>query len=333
MKVLGFAPEARWGDLPEGWGLGDVAGVAVDAADRVYVFHRGEHPIIVFEQDGRFVRSFGEGVFVRPHALHISPAGELFATDCGDHTVRIMTLEGRVLRTIGVPGESSGFMSGRPFSQCTHTALAPNGDIYVSDGYGNARVHRFSPDGRLIESWGEPGTGPGQFNLPHNIHCDAEGWVYVADRENHRIQVFDGRGRYETEWRNLHRPSALFMTAGPRPLTYVGEVGPYLRSHFGWPNLGPRVSVLDARGEIVSRFDSTKDEGVVPGAFLSPHSIAVDSRGAVYIGDVCNTAWPSLFPGRPVPDGLVGLHKFSPVAVPQRGAGAEEGTTHHDDAE
>src|SRR4051812_29216625 len=119
MMVSGFAPEARWGDLPEGWSLGDVAGVAVDGADRVYVFHRGEHPIMVFEWDGRFVRSFGEGVFVRPHALHISPAGELFATDCGDHTVRIMTLEGRLLRVIGVPGRPSLFMSGRPFSQCT----------------------------------------------------------------------------------------------------------------------------------------------------------------------------------------------------------------------
>lgn len=329
MTMLDFAPEARWGDLPDGWYLGDVAGVAVDAADRVYVFHRGEHPIIVFERDGRFLRSFGEGVFVRPHALHISPAGELFAADCGDHTVRITTLDGRILRTIGVLGRPAPFMSGRPLCQCTHSAVAPNGDIYVSDGYGNARVHRFTPDGRLIESWGSPGTAPGEFNLPHNIHCDADGWVYVADRENHRIQVFDGHGRYETEWRNLHRPSALFMTAGHRPLAYVGEVGPYLHSHFGWPNLGPRVSILDAQGELISRFDSTKDEGIVPGAFLSPHSIAADSHGAIYIGDVCNTAWPSLFPGRPIPRELRGLHKFSPVPVPEREATTREGITVH----
>ena len=117
-------------------------------------------------------------------------------------------------------------MSGEPFHRCTHTAMAPNGDIYVSDGYGNARVHKYAPDGRLLLSWGGPGTDPGEFNIAHNITCDADGWVYVADRENHRVQVFDGNGKYETQWNNLHRPCGIFMPGGKCPVCYVGELGP-----------------------------------------------------------------------------------------------------------
>ena len=107
-------------------------------------------------------------------------------------------------------------MSGEPFHRCTHTALSPKGEIYVSDGYGNARVHKYSPDGKLLMSWGEPGTDPGQFNIVHNIVTDADGWVYVADRENHRVQVFDGNGKYETQWNNLHRPCGLYCRQAAR---------------------------------------------------------------------------------------------------------------------
>ena len=110
-------------------------------------------------------------------------------------------------------------MSGQPFCRCTHTALSPKGEIYVSDGYGNARVHKYAPDGNYLFSWGKCGIGEGEFNLPHNIHCDADGWVYVADRENHRVQVFDGNGRTSRpQWSNVvHRPSALLMTGGHVP--------------------------------------------------------------------------------------------------------------------
>ena len=108
-------------------------------------------------------------------------------------------------------------MSGKPFHRCTHTALSPRGEIYVTDGYGNARVHKYSPDGKLLLSWGEPGTDPGQFNIVHNIVTDAEGWVYVADRENHRVQVFDGNGKYETQWINMHRPCGLYCCRGSAP--------------------------------------------------------------------------------------------------------------------
>ena len=123
-------------------------------------------------------------------------------------------------------------MSGEPFHRCTHTALSPKGEIYVSDGYGNARVHKYSPDGKLLMSWGEPGTDPGEFNIVHNICTDADGWVYVADRENHRVQVFDGNGKYETQWNNLHRPCGLYMDYTRHPVCYIGELGPV---HAGQP--------------------------------------------------------------------------------------------------
>ncbi len=114
----------------------------------------------------------------------------MFLTDDGGHFVRQVTLDGKVLLELGVPGKPAPYMSGEPFHRCTHTALSPKDEIYVSDGYGNSRVHKYSPDGKLLMSWGEPGTGEGEFNIVHNICCDADGWVYVADRENHRVQVF-----------------------------------------------------------------------------------------------------------------------------------------------
>ena len=173
--------------------------------------------MIVFDREGNFLRSWGEGVFTHAHGIQMLPDDTMLCTDDGDHTVRQCTLDGKVLMTIGVPGKPSPFMSGKPFCRCTHTALSPKGEIYVSDGYGNAQIHRFTPDGKYISSWGKCGCLPGEFNLPHNIHCDADGWVYVADRENHRIQVFDGNGKFETQWTNVHRPSAMCLTGGALP--------------------------------------------------------------------------------------------------------------------
>ena len=219
----------NWAKLPDGWSLTDVAAVAVDSKDRVYVFNRGEHPMMVFDREGNFLRSWGEGLFNRAHGLHIDADDNLYCTDDGDHTVRKCSADGKVLLTIGIPDKPAPFMSGEPFHRCTHTALSPKGEIYVSDGYGNARVHKYSPDGKLLKSWGEPGTDPGQFNIVHNIVTDADGWVYVADRENHRVQVFDGNGKYETQWNNLHRPCALYCCGGGKQPTFVvGELGPGL---------------------------------------------------------------------------------------------------------
>ena len=302
-----------WAKLPPGWRLGDVGGIGVDARDNVYVFHRGEHPLIVLDRDGHYARSWGDGTFRRPHGVHMGPDDTIYLTDDGDHTVRKCTLDGRVLLTLGLPGTPAPFMSGQPFHRCTHTALSPAGEIYVSDGYGNACIHQFSQDGRLLRSWGEPGSDPGQFNLPHNVSCDADGWVYVADRENHRIQVFDGHGRFEAQWHDLHRPSAMFMPAGRCPICYVGEIGPYYAFNRDAPNLGPRLSILGHDGRRLARITTLPAAGEGAGQFYSPHGLAADSRGDLYVGEVSYTAWPSLFPDRPLPAALRTLQKLERV--------------------
>ena len=167
-------------------------------------------------------------------------------------------------------------------------------------------MHKYAPDGKLLHSWGEPGTDPGQFNIPHNIACDADGWVYVADRENHRVQVFDGNGRYETQWVNMHRPSGLHLDRRGAARFYVGEIGGGVAVNQDMPNIGPRVSIYTAKGELLARLGD-RPAGLEPGQFISPHGLAVDSRGDIYVGEVSYTNW-----GRrgPIPPGLRSLQKL-----------------------
>jgi DNA-binding beta-propeller fold protein YncE len=303
----------NWAKLPPGYALNsDVAAVGVDRQDRVYAFNRGEHPMVVFDRDGNFLRSWGEGVFRRPHGVHMAPDDTLWLTDDGDHTVRHCTLDGKVLLTIGIPGAPKPYMSGEPFNRCTHTALSPQGDLYISDGYGNARVHKYALNGTLLLSWGEPGTDPGQFNIAHNICCDAEGWVYVADRENHRVQVFDGNGKYETQWVNMHRPSGLYLHRGPESYFYVGEGGGGMSVNYDVPNIGPRVSIYSGKGEMLARL-GTRPAGLETGQFLAPHGLAVDSRGDIYVGEVSFTSWRNRHGTTPAPAGLRSLQKLVKV--------------------
>lgn len=297
----------NWAKLPAGWQFGNVGAVAIDRHDQVYVFSRGGHPMTVFDREGNFLRAWGDGLFPRPHGLHIGPDNTIWCTDDGDHSVRQCTLEGRVLMTIGTPGKPAPYMGGTPFHRCTHTALSPQGEVYVADGYGNARVHKYTPDGRYLMSWGGPGTAPGQFNVVHNICCDADGWVYVADRENHRIQVFDGNGRFETQWNNLHRPCGLFMPAGRCPLCYVAELGPVLEINRDMPNLGPRISILDSTGKLLAQFGEL---GLGAGRFIAPHGIAVDSRGDIYVGETAYNMWPRVFPKQAAPAVIPSLRKL-----------------------
>src|SRR3954467_7038637 len=159
----------NWAKLPPGWSFKEVAAVAVDAKDQVYVFNRGEHPMMVFDRDGNFLRSWGEGKFPRAHGLHMAPDETLWCTDDGDYTVRRMSLDGKVLLELGIPGKPSPYMSNEPFHRCTHTALSPSGGFYVSDGYDNPCAHNYSPEGKRLFTWGEPGTDPGQFNIVHNV--------------------------------------------------------------------------------------------------------------------------------------------------------------------
>ena len=294
-----------WEKLPPGYSWTDAAAVATDSQDRVYVFNRGEHPMIVFDSEGNFIKSWGEGVFTRAHGLTFAPDGTLYCTDDGDHTVRQCTLDGEVLMTIGTPGRAADIYGGQPFNRCTHVAIDPRtGDLYVSDGYGNARVHKYSPDGKLLFSWGEPGTDPGEFNIVHNIATDGNGYVYVADRENHRVQVFDSQGRYETQWVNLHRPCALYISDEQH--VYIGELGYGMSVNRDHPNIGPRITVMDTSGErlaVVGHLGFGQDVG----QFMAPHGLCLDSRDNIYLGEV---AWTNANNNNLPADGVRSFQKL-----------------------
>src|SRR4030095_9124546 len=223
-----------WEQLPAGFEHRDVAGVAVDGEDRVFLICRGDHPVLVYDPKGNFVRSWGEGDFTyRTHGISVGPDGTVYCTDDGNHTVRRFTPEGKLLMTLGTlttpsdngyDGKDTKTVSkpGVPFNRPTNLAVGPKGDLYVSDGYGNCRVHQFSPTGTLKRSWGVPGQGPGQFLLPHGLAVAADGPGFVCDRENDRIQIFSPDGEYLSEWTDTRRPTHVVFDAAGR--AHVSEL-------------------------------------------------------------------------------------------------------------
>ena len=261
-RTFGYTANDRWARLPPGFGWQEVAAVATDSRDRVFVFSRGEHPLMVFEPDGTFVAEWDSSMFVRPHGLTIGPDDAVYCTDDCGHTVRKFSPDGELLLTLGTHGRPSDTgatsidfrtiqQTGPPFHYPTNLAVAPNDDLYVTDGYGNARVHVFAPDGTLRFSWGEPGGGPGQFRVPHGIAIDRDGTVFVADRENSRIQLFTPKGEFVSEWTDLARPSQVSIDRGGK--FFVAELG--YRAGM-WP--GTAAPAPDATGGRVSVFDANR---------------------------------------------------------------------------
>lgn len=286
------ASEGNFGDLPDGWGYREAAGVAVDANDAVYVYNRDEHPVIVFDKNGKFLRSWGEGVFGNPHGIATGPDETIFCIDAGDHTVRKFSNDGKLLMTLGTPNKPAERLSGKPFRNPTHVAVDwSTGEFYVSDGYSNASVHKYDPDGNHLLSWGQSGTGPGEFNTVHNVATDKDGLVYIADRENHRVQVFASDGRYITQWGNLAMASCIDIERTGDEIVYVGEFFAGIRENpagmGNWTGqrLGPRVTILDKGGNILTRVGDMP-VGEAAGQFIAPHGIAVDSHGDVYVAEV-----------------------------------------------
>jgi hypothetical protein len=314
-----------WGKLPGGW-MYDVAGVGLDTKGNVYLFNRGEHPVMVLDSSGNLLRSWGDKkMFPRAHAVTMGPDDTIWLTDVFDHTVRKCTLDGKILMTIGLNGKSARAMSGEPFNQCTHVAIHPNtGDLFVSDGYLNAKVHKYAPDGRLLYSWGEAGNEPGQFNLPHNICTDRDGYVYVADRQNSRVQVFTPNGKLEHIWTGMAMPCGMCIdTHAPEQLCYIGELSSTwwtrMASDDFWqawnrPGMGPRLSIYTLDGRLRAKLcDNGQGEG--PDRFIAPHGIAVSAEGDIYVGEVSWTIFGrTLKPPRPVRN----IVKLAKVKAPQR---------------
>ncbi len=284
----------QWGNLPDGWLYEEVACVAVDSNDNLFAFNRGKHPMIVLDKNGNFLRSWGEDVFFAAHGISITPDGMLFCVDARDHTIRKFTPEGKLLMTFGEKGKHKQQLSGEPFAAGpTHAVVDPrDGSIYISDGYSNARVHKYTPDGKLLFSWGEPGTRPGQFCTVHKLAVDRDGNVYVADRENQRVQIFDSKGKYQDQWVNLAPPTHVHIDdRGKSTVVYVLETFGGLRSNYmdlgNWTgkNLGPRISIFDTSGNLLASVGD-QPEGLGVGQFSMPHGMCVDSRGDIYFAEV-----------------------------------------------
>ena len=314
-----YEPVIGWPAVPHGLWFREATSVGVGPDDRVYVFNRGQWPVMVFDTSGRFLDTWGAGEFVRPHGIAFDPQGNLYLTDVGLHTVQKRTPDGTLLMEIGDPRQPAPPHSGIPFNQPTQAAIHPeSGEIFVSDGYGNSAVHRFSADGTLIASWGEPGDGPGQFSLPHAICFVGDDRVLVADRENFRLQLFTLEGEFVAQ-KHMHKPQALFAGRGNDDVIYVAEGRPVPLMDGAW-GLGRRVTVLDHDLDELTRFGNDAG-GEAPDQFISPHGITVDSEGSIYVAEVSLTALGSRLP---TPQEVVSLRKWRRAGGSEAAGGLPE---------
>lgn len=269
-----YTYDPTWGALPEGlsdWAY--VPAVAVDSEDRVYVNQRGAPSVVVYSRAGELLATWGDQFARGAHGLQVRPEkdGEyLYFTDVARHCVVKTTLDGRELWTLGEPGRVGA--PGEPFNRPTSVAFSPDGDFYVSDGYGNRRVHHFDPSLRLIRSWGEEGTGPGQFSLVHHVWFDTRGGkrrLWVCDRQNNRIQIFTPEGEFIEEKTDLRRPNNTWIDAAG--FLYVAE-------------LDAGLTIFDPNDQVVQKIPGGPPRE--PGTIWKPHGIWGDSHGALYIAEV-----------------------------------------------
>jgi sugar lactone lactonase YvrE len=267
--TMQYKVDPDWPTLPGGWNFGETPGVAVDATGHVYVLHRGPHPIMEFTPDGRLVRSWGEGLFIRAHAIRIDPEGNIWTVDNDTHQVLKMDPSGRVRLVIGRRGQSGE--TNESFNRPTDVAFGPNGDIYVSDGYVNSRVVKFSKEGRYVTAWGKKGKGEGEFNLPHSVAVDKQGRVYVGDRENYRLQVFDANGKFLQQWTNVGSPWGLDLQ--PDGTMFIAD------------GYNDRVLKVNLDGKVLGAFGGN---GRQAGQMSYVHHLEVDSAGNIYVGEIKN---------------------------------------------
>jgi hypothetical protein len=293
--ALDYVVDAKWPQKPPEFKWGHVPGIAIDAKDNVYVFTRAYPPVQVYDSTGKYLRGWGKDI-KNAHHIRIDAEGNVWTTDLDNHVVEKYTPEGKRLLTIGTRGKA-----GRDETHLfmpTDMAVTKGGDVYVSDGYGNARIVHFDKDGKFVNAWGELGSGPGQFSIPHSIAVDSKGQLYVADRNNVRVQVFDSKGKYLTEWRNLIVPWGLWAihktdekkqpadeiwVCGSSPMQWRKTDGA-----LGCPPKDQVFMKFNTQGKLLQLFTLPKGlDGLERvGEVNWVHAIAVDSRGNLYLGDI-----------------------------------------------
>ncbi len=266
-----YEVQENWFNPPNGWSFGWIPAVACDSQDRVYVYSRSEHPMVIFDREGNFLDSWGEDILQDAHGIYIDAADYVYCTERNTHCVRKFTPDGQLVMTLGTP-HVPGTHDGDPFNLPTDLDIAPNGDLYITDGYGNARVHRYTSTGTHIQSWGSWGDGPGQFALSHCVRIDRYARVWVCDRENNRIQIFDLEGNFLSQWTDLAQPDTIYFHP-TADVVFIAE-------------LDHQISIYNFDRQLLSQWGgrTTSDR---PGEFVAfPHGIWVDSHGAVYVGEV-----------------------------------------------
>jgi sugar lactone lactonase YvrE len=266
--------------LPAGMSMGATASVAFDPQGHLWVLTRGEKTFFEFDGNGNFIRSFGDKLFTRSHGLRIDGEGNLWATDVGSHVVVKLTRDGQPLLTLGTRGEAGEWneaTGSRKLNQPNDVAIAANGDVFVVQGHtpgpnGDARVLKFDRTGKFLKSWGGKGAGPGQFQVAHGIDIDAKGLLWVADRENQRVQVFDQEGTFVREIKYKGLPCSLDIT-GQRIYMVNGFAG--------------QVVQMDLDGKVLAALGKP---GKAPGEFGEAHMIAVSPKDEIFVADSVNAA-------------------------------------------
>ena len=262
-----------WAQLPKGWNFGECSGVDVDKEDNVWVFNRGAHPVIEFDKDGKMLQAWSEVPVKSSHGIRIDPQGNVWLVDVKGHAVLKCSTAGRVLNVIALPYNNHGDNDTRDgFYEPTGVAFAPNGDFFVSDGYQNSRVVKYNRRFEYLTHWGTKGSGDGQFNLVHDVCLDRLGRVYVIDRSNKRVQIFDQNGKFLNKWTDLGSPWSLYYVERENAIYMTDGVN-------------DRIIKVNLEGKVLGVVGS---HGKMQGQLDFPHNLTVDSTGAVYVAEIKN---------------------------------------------
>jgi sugar lactone lactonase YvrE len=283
-----YRVDPKWPETRDKLGWGPMSGVAVDAQDDVWVLARSNPPVRVYKPNGRFTRAWGTGLLDTPHQLKLDRQGNVWLVDSGNHVVLRCTAEGKVTRTLGTRGEAG--CDERHFNRPADVVITPEGDVFVADGYGNSRVVHFDKNGIFVKSWGRLGTEPGEFSLPHAIALDSKGRLYVADRNNVRIQVFDQDGSFLDQWRNIVVPCAFWMTKDDELWVCGSSPMPWREDDkvLGYPPVNQLFMKFNTSGKLLQLWSVPlgEDGKERPGDLNWAHGLALDSKGNIYAVDI-----------------------------------------------